>query len=130
MDEKNCLLCKRTFSNETGLQRHISLLHSQKEKKAFQCSYCNATFSSSKYLSAHIACVHSAPYNCKICAKTYKTANNLTNHTKLSHKKKKKTAKEVDFINAEMSQYNWKKKLIHKHELEKFGMFITRTHVL
>lgn len=78
--EEECLDIVPTQKNisESELKRKIS------------CQICNLEFSHPFSLKSHEACIHSTnePFQCEICAKTFKVRSNLLQHKRFHLKEK------------------------------------------
>ncbi|KAL0969849.1 hypothetical protein UPYG_G00233180 [Umbra pygmaea] len=76
-----CPECKKRFSSNAGLQKHIRI-HSG--ERLFQCSHCDKNFINSSNLYQHLP-VHSGekPHHCSDCGRTFSTSRYLTKHKRI-----------------------------------------------
>lgn len=82
-----CDICKKGFSNSSGLSYHMQSLHSF--DKNFLCEKCPMAFNTMKKLKWHINNKHeekvemqleNQTFNCGICSQTFQSFNSLINH--------------------------------------------------
>ncbi|KAM3955171.1 uncharacterized protein ACR2FA_010953 [Aphomia sociella] len=79
-----CLLCNKSFVNNSNLQRHLQHLHNQ---KTFDCEICSIKFTTKLLLDKHfLRHTEERPFNCDECGKKFKTKSNLFQHKRLHFK--------------------------------------------
>ena len=111
-----CDICPSRFTKETGLEKHIRSIHTNKKK--FKCRYCVASFPTQMPLSAHER-LHTGKlsYECEQCGATFPHPSGLKKHTQKQH-----AAKQV--FRCSMCHYETKlehyyKKHVKKHDASK-----------
>lgn len=84
----NCSHCKKSFTSQTGLAKHIRI-HS--DDRTFACTHpgCGKKFSHSSTLKDHMN-IHfqRKPYQCKECGKGFPNGSNLNRHARIHTKSK------------------------------------------
>ena len=74
-----CHTCKKRFTNNTTLARHMKVFHSSREVP--QCKICGKRTSSWYDLKVHEKVHNTArPYSCDVCKKSYKYKQDLKSH--------------------------------------------------
>lgn len=76
-----CSLCSKTFTTQSGLQRHINTAHKEAKDKPFKCKECGKGFLSERTLKTHTN-MHLGvyPYHCQFCNKGFPNQDNLKGH--------------------------------------------------
>lgn len=83
-----CTHCFKAFKQSASLRRHLSLVHSTKER--VQCAYCKRTYSSKDSLRTHMMIKHSKEisaeevtkkYVCSVCGLAFTTPSRLKYHS-------------------------------------------------
>ena len=84
-----CEICNASFSESSGVKRHIDQVH--EKKRPYACDTCNLTFLREGDKRRHVAQVHEGkkPHVCNICAKCFSRKNHLNVHIALVHESKK-----------------------------------------
>ncbi|XP_013166537.1 PREDICTED: zinc finger protein 771-like [Papilio xuthus] len=80
-DEKHmCTTCKKSFTSQVWLAKHMEKEHSGQE---YHCTQCNKTFTKPSQLAYH-ATTHSneRKFGCNLCNKTFKRLKQLTVHVR------------------------------------------------
>ncbi|XP_058833746.1 transcription factor grauzone-like [Topomyia yanbarensis] len=83
-----CEECRKNFTNDEGIKRHIKEFHATEEERKFKCDRCPKSFvvehKYKKHMNDHYDWENK---NCKCehCGKYYKSRHILTNHIKLKH---------------------------------------------
>ncbi|XP_021917100.1 oocyte zinc finger protein XlCOF6-like isoform X2 [Zootermopsis nevadensis] len=72
-----CERCKKEFSSENMMFRHMNLVHGGTET----CKKCGASFMSKVKLDSHVCQLVEQPFRCKICRKQFKDTTMLRKHT-------------------------------------------------
>ncbi|KAJ0006439.1 hypothetical protein NQD34_013712 [Periophthalmus magnuspinnatus] len=74
----NCSICKKDFTNISGLIYHK---RTHTGEKPYSCSVCNTRYTSSSNLKSHMRS-HSGekPYSCSICNSWFTSSSNLKRH--------------------------------------------------
>ncbi|XP_070570958.1 zinc finger protein 691-like [Ptychodera flava] len=96
-----CHRCKRHFSCQGTLRRHISSVHD--EKHSYSCSYCDKSFNRKDNLVRHETSVHRSPthpstsqgtrrsppkqqrFPCPTCHRPFTRKDNMLQHMKAAH---------------------------------------------
>ncbi|XP_058444478.1 transcription factor grauzone-like [Malaya genurostris] len=87
-DTFRCEKCRKNFTNEEGIKRHMKEFHATEEERKFKCDRCPKSFvvehKYNKHMNDHYDWENK---NCKCehCGKYYKSRHILTNHIKLKH---------------------------------------------
>ena len=131
-----CPICKRGFSFERSMTRHVKAIH--EDRRDFKCSVegCEKAFRSSYELKEHCKNIHEeknvteqGSFACELCEKVYLTRKGLYTHTKFVHEGVRwgavsscKLCKEV--FDAKNSKY-WKNK--HWIQVHRNGEVKVRT---
>ena len=81
------LICKKTYSLQAHLSRHIKIVHDK--IKEFMCDTCEKFFSLELNLKQHIKLVHEKikGFKCNMCEKSYYSKQVLNRHIKSIHEK-------------------------------------------
>ena len=78
-----CNYCKRKFTLENSLRKHIETVHPKSEHS---CSQCESSFSDETSLSLHIQSEHAgAKLTCRHCQEKYSSKAGLQFHMKRVH---------------------------------------------
>ncbi|XP_063371875.1 zinc finger protein 454-like [Cydia amplana] len=72
-----CQLCYAGFSQQKLYDRHLTLLHAQRNK--FECDICTCRFMDRRLMRRHIN-EHFVQYSCKICGQQFPTRSQLYVH--------------------------------------------------
>ena len=79
-----CNYCKRKFTLENSLRKHIETVHSKSEY--YSCSQCESSFRDETSLSRHVQSVHAgAKLTCRHCQEKYSSKAGLQFHMKRVH---------------------------------------------
>ena len=80
-----CNYCKRKFTLENSLRRHIETIH---PKSAHSCGQCESSFTDQTSLDHHIQSVHDGgtKLSCRHCQEKYSSKAGLKFHMKRVHK--------------------------------------------
>uniref|UniRef100_A0A8D8DYK8 Transcription factor grauzone n=1 Tax=Culex pipiens TaxID=7175 RepID=A0A8D8DYK8_CULPI len=87
-DQKHCLECKCSFKDESGLARHMVMVHTPEELKQFKCDRCSKAFADQDLLNSHINWhdeVEKRNHHCAICNRYFTGAGNLQTHIMAHH---------------------------------------------
>ena len=87
----NCDICFKSFTDKSGLNRHISDVH-EKKKPLLNCDNCFKSFTRMSSLNRHISDVRekkSKRLTCIQCQKTFALKCGLKNHVEKIHIEKK-----------------------------------------
>ncbi len=78
MGEHICTICKKTFTTEYGLVRHI---RTHTGERPYKCHHCEKAFSTSSGLNTHER-IHTGerPYQCGFCSKSFRSSSDLARH--------------------------------------------------
>ncbi len=81
MGEHICTLCKKTFTAESLLVRHI---RTHTGERPYKCHYCEKAFSTTGNLYVHER-THTGerPYQCGFCSKSFSDPSNLARHQRI-----------------------------------------------
>lgn len=81
-----CGKCKRPFTSETLLRRHIKIVHRLNE---YPCVVCDKSFSTSNLLHRHTSQVHrpGRDFQCPQCKKAFQYKERLTAHMRIHSEK-------------------------------------------
>ena len=98
-----CDGCKRTYTNEKNLKRHIEALHSGSLK--YKCEYCHKALSSKQNLKEHTY-IHTGerPYVCNEpdCNASFRQGSQLSAHRRI-HGAIRKYSSKVNFVELKVS---------------------------
>ena len=100
--ELGCLICRKTFSTELKLKKHMKskkhctfcksnscrdcdIDYGKIDKTDFFCKKCKNYFYSARELKNHYSEVHAIGYQCFMCDRSFKTTKNLKLHKKEEH---------------------------------------------
>lgn len=84
--ETKCHTCNEDFVTIKALREHQKQSETCKETKN-KCTICERTFEATYKLKEHLRThTNETPYECKVCGKKFKFAQNLRRHDNISHK--------------------------------------------
>lgn len=84
--ETKCDTCKEDFGTVKALREHQKQSETCKVTKN-KCTVCERTFEATYKLREHLRThTNETPYECKVCGKKFKFAQNLRRHDNISHK--------------------------------------------
>ena len=125
-DEKpyNCSVCVGTFSEYSGLLRHIKSVHER--IKPYTCTECEKSFVEKRNMETHFKSVHERKkqYMCSNCGSKFATKRYMLSHISHVHDKNKKSKRICSFCGKSYSNINLKRHISLVHEHKK------NTHVL
>ncbi|XP_055586463.1 transcription factor grauzone-like [Uranotaenia lowii] len=87
-DTFRCEQCKKNFSDNEGIKRHMREFHATEDERAFKCDRCPKSFVTEYKLSVHLKDHEDQEHNaldCKYCGTSYKSRLTLNNHIKFKH---------------------------------------------
>jgi len=82
-DKFNCEQCRKQFTDQSNLQRHIRQQHSG-NGRLHTCMLCGKSFATASGLKQH-SHIHTSekPYRCETCFKAYTQFSNLCRHKRM-----------------------------------------------
>ena len=83
----SCKYCMKSFTTNTNMLRHVSLIHEKHKPKPFSCAVCPKAFSLKANLQEHVQTVHYRFYNfhCDICKAGFRRKKQLESHKENVH---------------------------------------------
>lgn len=111
--EYRCSLCDKTFANPNLLNRHTSQIH--RPGRDFLCHICRKAFQYKERLTAHMKTHSTRNYGCHICPKAYVSEKELNVHirTHTNEKPYKCDHCEAAFAQKDRLTHHVKKKHLH-----------------
>ncbi|XP_039444619.1 zinc finger protein 93-like [Culex pipiens pallens] len=88
IEKRRCDECDITFKDDSGLARHMELVHKPEEEKQFKCEQCSKAFAEEELLSCHIKWhqqVETRNNHCAICDRYFVGQGNLAKHNAAHH---------------------------------------------
>lgn len=82
-----CTHCKKEFTNNFNLQRHITSIHNTSQ--LYTCNFCERSFNRKNALIRHEESIHkNVTFDCTVCEKSFTRLDSLTRHKRV-HKRNK-----------------------------------------
>lgn len=78
-----CSVCRKTFTSQRSLQRHL-VVH--KEKRPYKCQWCGRCFKRKSYLPEHYRIHQQIPHECPFCDKVFNAPSYVLRHIRRCHK--------------------------------------------
>lgn len=104
----NCEYCRKQFTDQSNLQRHIRHQHSH-QGRSHTCMLCHKSFATASGLKQH-SHIHSSnkPFRCEKCFKSYTQFSNLCRHKRMQQQCKQQL--KCDFCDQVFNSNNNKAK--------------------
>ena len=75
-----CNSCKKCFSHQPNVTRHVIICKGIKQKKVYKCAECKKQFQYHSLLKKHLVSHSRVTYQCKSCQRVFKRSDHFTKH--------------------------------------------------
>ena len=75
-----CNSCKKYFSHQPNVTRHVIICKGIKQKKVYRCAESKKQFQYHSLLKKHLVSHSRVTYQCKSCQRVFKRSDHFTKH--------------------------------------------------